>query len=250
MRLRLSTLLLGSCVLLGCFDDPPPNATSGEATDASTSAAGDSTSTSATRTESGGERGSTSVGGTTNGTTFSPTTTGTTTTGSTTGIRPNELLLFPLTCSEATWQAGRTTLPCETPKFGKFGPFVDTHEEYELGGESLERVIEARPPNTAVAALDGIYEIDTTQFDAPEFRSRVACAEGDCGIDFLITAEVDGAVVTSDGDGVTGDGSILEVSLELPSAATVIIHLNLNAPQPGSDNRLLWIDPRVVDVAG
>lgn len=246
MRLGLSALLLGCCVSLGCFDDPPPSATTGAATDVSTSAADDSTSTSGTTAESGGERGSTSLGGTTNGTTFAATTTGATTTGSTTGSRRNELLLFPLTCTESTWQAGRMTLPCETPKFG---PFVDVHEEYERDGEPLERVIEARPPNTAVAALDGIYEIDTTEFEDPAFRSRVACVEGDCGIDFLITSEVDGVVMASDGDGVTGDGDILEVSFGLPSAADVVIHLNLNAPRPGSNNRLLWIDPRVVEGA-
>ncbi len=202
--------------------------------------------TTGTMPGSTGAPGSTSSVGTTDAATTDASTTEASTTGVATTSGPaGALLLYPLTCTEADWQAGPARLECMS---SEVGPFVERYANYTLGGQDFERVIEVRPPpNIAIAPVDGIYTIDTSDFSNAQFRSRTACVEGDCRLDFLITSERDGTVLSDWGGGVVGGDEIVEVVLNLPSEPGLVIHLNVNAPEVGGDNRFLWIDPRVVE---
>ncbi|MBV1857442.1 MAG: hypothetical protein KUG77_03450 [Nannocystaceae bacterium] len=235
MRLRLSLFLVSAFVSLGCFDEPPPSSSDGGTTTNATST-GDDTSTT---TEPEPEPGSTGNGSTTGVATTEPATT--------TGSPESELLLYPLTCTAASWRAGRMPLPCETPEIG---PYVDTHDNYTFGGRSFARVIEARPPNVPFAPVDGVYEIDTSEFASPMFRSQVACGPGNnCAVGFEITSESGDGIFSSWQGAVATDEGIVEVVLELPSETNLIIHLNISVSEILGDSRFLWIDPRVVEAA-
>ena len=128
------------------------------------------------------------------------------------------------------------------------GAFIRTSNPYTLDPQRLPRVIEVRPNALTKAPVDGIFEIDTTVFDNPVFRSEVACvADEGCTINYLITSELDGNMQGESGDLVVAGRAPSEVTFDLQRAQNLVIHLNLNSPMNAQGSRFLWIDPRVVE---
>lgn len=249
MRLGLSLCLVGTLAPLGCFDEPPSSSSgNGTTTTADPTSTGrDASPATETASASTGDEGSTSVAATTNlGTTGDSTTEDSTTEDSTTTGPPAGILpLYPLTCTAATWRVDGVSIPCSP---AAPGPFVDAHDNYTLGGQSFPRVIETRPPNVPDAPLDGLYVIDTSGFETPQFQTLVACATNEmCEINFDITSERDGRVLSNWGGNVTDDGDPVEVLLNLPSESGLVIHVNISSPGVIGDSRFFLIDPRVVE---
>lgn len=257
--LGLPFLLAGIGVATGCFSEPPSSSTSaGSTADPSSGADTNPDTTTGESPTSESTFGEASLGETTFGTTFGETTFGTTFDtigtspstgpGATTDGPSGPLLLFPRTCNGGSfWNSGGAPLGCNNP-FDS-GVSLDAYGMYPLGGMELDRVIEVTPESLSELAVDGVYEIDTTGFTNPVFRSDVACGdESGCMINYLITSEVNGEQ-ESEGSGgqVVEGGDVAPITFNVGSEPDLVIHLNLYAPSEASESRFLWIDPRIVE---